>query len=528
MPSVARHLGGRLPSRIPRPEFSPRSAPRNDTFDEECVPNADGVFPGGAAILPPVLQDCLKRFEDGAIGKMRTPTETCAWAEARLRAIDPPGLAGWSRVERPSGVPQVRVDGTERYRHLTGQGGANGKGHCDEAALASGLVEFAERYSCATRLRRQPVLLASFAERQGEAYALDEVASHVVRPGALAALDYPAARAALTTAPVRWYPARTLQGVTAHLPMPLLQHFLMTSNGIAAGNSFEEAVCHAVCEVVERHCLTLVYHRRLGTPIIDQTNAPHAIVHELVGRFAALGQQVLLRDFSLDLGIPVVAAIRPLGDGRVSFTAGVATSAAEAAVRALTESSQTEGTPQHTLPADAASFLLATDCRRHWSELPSNANPNIRLEVEALDALLHRAGMNLFLLDVSDPELAIPSAVAVIAGAKMWDPRDTGRTLVHSIVHELCATGRFMDAEAVLVASAGAPGEDEAVNLSLRGIVAWRRGENDLAQALLERCLELAAREGRETERPFPHAATLLATLRTGLVSDPAEHPRET
>jgi ribosomal protein S12 methylthiotransferase accessory factor len=42
---------------------------------------------------------------------------------------------------------------------------------------------------------------------------------------------------------------------------------LTTSNGLAAGNSLEAAICHALCELVERDALTefVVVGERLGS-----------------------------------------------------------------------------------------------------------------------------------------------------------------------------------------------------------------------------------------------------------------------
>ena len=46
--------------------------------------------------------------------------------------------------------------------------------------------------------------------------------------------------------------------VCPYLPLDANSAILDTSsNGLASGNNIEEAVCHALCEIVERHSLAM-------------------------------------------------------------------------------------------------------------------------------------------------------------------------------------------------------------------------------------------------------------------------------
>src|SRR5690606_39260973 len=88
-------------------------------------------------------------------------------------------------------------------------------------------------------------------------------------------------------------------------------HFPISSNGLASGNHFVEAVVHGLCEVIERDARTLFFlssesrraARRLDLRSIDD---PDAL--DLLSRMEGANLTVALWDITSDLGIACVLA----------------------------------------------------------------------------------------------------------------------------------------------------------------------------------------------------------------------------
>ena len=142
-----------------------------------------------------------------------------------------------------------------------------------------------------------------------------------------------------------------------------------SSNGLASGNTLEEAVCHALAELIERDAYTIAlvraelvprvhgYLERLATgqdqpPAgIDTSLFPSVrldtlppVVRRLVTDAKRDGNEVWLRDITSDLGIPAfVASMRRWEPDGAEFAAGgfgCHPNAVIAAIRAITETAQ--------------------------------------------------------------------------------------------------------------------------------------------------------------------------------------------
>jgi ribosomal protein S12 methylthiotransferase accessory factor len=150
----------------------------------------------------------------------------------------------------------------------------------------------------------------------------------------------------------------------------LSEKWYSSSNGLASGNNIEEAICHALAELIERDAYTLAMVRaqlkpkfsafvksindsgqmpsridvdRSAFPLIDLDTLPHP-VSRLV-RFAQRnGAKLWLRNITSDTGIPTfVASIQEIGlegDELASGGFGCHPNAAVAATRAITEAAQ--------------------------------------------------------------------------------------------------------------------------------------------------------------------------------------------
>jgi ribosomal protein S12 methylthiotransferase accessory factor len=153
-----------------------------------------------------------------------------------------------------------------------------------------------------------------------------------------------------TKAP-RWLP---LDSVDMDGERSELKGICKNTNGLASGNTVEEACFHALCELVERDATTLwtfLSEDAAHATSIDPAAFRDPIIDGLIAQIAASGMTIRLFDQTSDLGIPVIMAV--LGPasrkgfvGELEVTAGYGAHpvATRAAIRAITEAAQSRVT----------------------------------------------------------------------------------------------------------------------------------------------------------------------------------------
>ena len=243
-----------------------------------------------------------------------------------------------------------------------------------------------------------------------------------------------------------------------------------SSNGLASGNCFEEAVCHGLCELVERDAFTLaelrsqwiprarceaVFGAQAGAdgwddpsayPRIDLTSAGSPFP-ELLASFERAGLCPVVRDITSDLGI--CSAIASAADDCVpGFPQahggmGAHPNARIAVARALTELAQSravdiQGVREDIIPADAPAkassrhtqrvgkidarrwLFQQSGCLRPFGAMPSVQNDDIAEDIRLILSRLASHGMERVLVaDLSEPGGF--SVVRVMApGLEFW------------------------------------------------------------------------------------------------------------
>jgi YcaO-like protein with predicted kinase domain len=164
---------------------------------------------------------------------------------------------------------------------------------------------------------------------------------------------------------LHWTPGRDLiGGETVYVPLDAVildrtlerPRFWQSSDGLASGNSRDEAILHALLERVERdaHALWEI------TPIEARTascfrarDLRDPVIEDLVERITLAGMTIKLFDVTTDIGIPVVTALlapfnfhqqRNLSFVDVSVGSGCHPDLTRAAIRAITEAAQSRMT----------------------------------------------------------------------------------------------------------------------------------------------------------------------------------------
>lgn len=188
-----------------------------------------------------------------------------------------------------------------------------GKGFSRIESLVSGLMEAIE-VQCFERA--DPMLLTARAALSADAPLLS---------AAQLGCDYAAAQDDLVSGTDHrdngrvWLPAET---VWRELPGVRLTP--ASCNGIASGNTVDEALCHALCEMAERHALDRFY--REGTRLPLERVMPPTDVPVIARCLGELRDQDIDAEFLLisSAGIAVFICFLdvPLADGRRGMTQG--------------------------------------------------------------------------------------------------------------------------------------------------------------------------------------------------------------
>jgi ribosomal protein S12 methylthiotransferase accessory factor len=243
-----------------------------------------------------------------------------------------------------------------------------------------------------------------------------------------------------------------------------------SSNGLASGNCFEEAVCHGLCELIERDAFTLadlcsqwvprarreaVFGRVVGAtgkddvsacPIVDVRRAGQPI-EELLERFEHAGLHPIVRDITSDLGICCIVASAyddsVQGFPQAHCGLGAHPNARIAVTRALTELAQSratdiQGAREDIVAAGAPSsfgerhmqriqkieprrwLLQDAGPARCFSDLPSVQNEDISADINLILASLKRAGLTRVLVVQFDSPAPFSVLRTVVPGLEFW------------------------------------------------------------------------------------------------------------
>lgn len=378
------------------------------------------------------LQSCPKHYTYDQ-DKACSPKETVARFHQRLRETGLDILHDIQRVDTGRlDIPvYFSICGTDALR-VIGNKKQMGKGSTPEQAQASACMELAERFSFFSFLAEEnDVLIGDYAAMAALGHPLvpletllASVHDQQLAPELLGRL--------LQDLPMRWVWALELKGNTPVL-LPFSWFYAINEfNGSSAGNTCEEAILQGISEVVERHVCAVITRNQLSPPEIDPDSIEDPVAKELLNKFQRQGIQLRLSDFSLDMGIPTIAALAwdPATfpeSSEIVYTAGTAPDATKALIRALTEVAQLAGDfttsanylasglpkPQHL--AEVAHVLNGQKIA--LSALPSCCDADMYQEIQLCANALERQGMEAFIVDIQHPELAIPAVYTIIPGA---------------------------------------------------------------------------------------------------------------
>ncbi|MES0871249.1 YcaO-like family protein [Pseudovibrio sp. SCP19] len=258
---------------------------------------------------------------------------------------------GITRVADITGLDRIGIPVFAAYRpNARSVSVSQGKGLSKSAAKISGIMEGIEIWH-AEHIKK-PLRLASFSEmsedvavvnvKQLPAKSTSRFHDHMPTLW-IAGTDF-------TSDDEKWVPYESVHS-NFTLPLPSGSgSFQISTNGLASGNTWFEAVNHAISEVVERDCMALWALR--GGPSnpndrVDLTTVQDPDCRSVIDMLEAGGQAVGVWSVTSDIGLPAFACIiadripNHLGRHYYSEGSGCHVKREIALLRALTEAAQT-------------------------------------------------------------------------------------------------------------------------------------------------------------------------------------------
>lgn len=423
---------------------------------------------GTAAMAAPVRLEPRPKapVEDG--GHRAAPPERMLAEFGRF--VDPvTGIVPELRAVRTD-LPDLHVYTSGANRALRGRslaglrGGlrttSGGKGAGDLQARASALGEAVERH-CGAFAGDEPRRTERYRDLRADAVHPNEILHYSERQYAqrkrwtdMHTVGVPFDE----SAPVDWTPVWSLtRQCHRFLPSALLffdypvthaPFGFADSNGNAAGTSLEDAILQGAYELVERDAVAIWWYNRLRVPGIDLDALDDPWAAAQRARYAVQGREMWALDLTQDLGIPVVAAVSRRVAGAtedILFGLGAHADARIALRRAIAEMNQFLA---HAFTPDG--YAPAGPAVRHWlaharlagqphlapdpgvPRRPLAARPepttDLRDDVDRVRRSVERAGLEMFVLDLTRPDIGMPVVKVIVPGLRhFWARFAPGR-----------------------------------------------------------------------------------------------------
>lgn len=388
------------------------------------------------------LHKCRKKYTFDQ-DKACSPEETVERFLRRLKDAKLDILQGVERIDTGRlDIPvYFSVCGNDA-RDIIGTKKQMGKGSTPEQSRASACMELAERYSFFSFVKEDdnflvgdyPTMVAAGYPVLPVEVLLQSVHDTTCSPENLEKL--------LADLPMRWTMARNLTR-NQDVLVPFSWFYAINEfNGPCAGNTMEEALLQGVSEVVERHVCAVISRHKIRTPALDLQSVTDPVARDLIEKFSRNGIELRVNDFSLDTGIPTIAVLAwdPQTfpeKSELVYTAGTTPGADKALIRALTEIAQlagdfetgsnyvASGLPKPQSLADV-DYVVNPDKTLSIKQIADLCDDDMLQELQNCLQSLQKIDLEVLAVDTTHPQLKIPAAYTIIAGAHFRERAASG------------------------------------------------------------------------------------------------------
>jgi ribosomal protein S12 methylthiotransferase accessory factor len=363
------------------------------------------------------------------------------------------------------------LPGTEDYIWVY-----SGKGPTKEHAMASALMESIERYSSLPTGGPRKFVRSSYAELLSKKHKVlhpDEIVEPVrfeYRSDML--MDWLSGYDISNNEEIM-VPASIALFRYSPQPPAVNPFAYFHTNGLASGNVMEEAVCHALCEVIERDAMSIAELRASAIPFhilrtlvhslnankipvppipgdrfvddptvfpeIDMSEVDFEPARNLIDKFKHAGISLVIKDITSDIGIPTFNASSvewvTHDYGYLAEGHGTHPDARIALLRAITEVSQTRAANIQGARDDLRKIKYGesnTDDRRAWQFMPSTRkvkfsqmhtffNEDILDDIKLILSKLKKVGLDrVIIVNLINPDIGIPVVRAIVPGLETF------------------------------------------------------------------------------------------------------------
>lgn len=371
-----------------------------------------------------------------------SPEETLG----RIKELLP--AAGITRVADITDLDRVGIPVFSSIRPMAESGAIsvyNGKGATPVEAEVSAIMEGIERCSAECGDDTSCLLTGDYTGIAKEHTSV--FPSELILP-----------RGVSPNTPVSWTPGYDIvNDEEIYLPSHAVYHplslshgrlFRTNTNGLASGNTMEEAVFHALMELIERDAWSLVEILRRPCPIV--TGIEDGLAADLIAKFREAGVEITVRDMTHDIGVPTFAAVSDdvaLKDPTLlTIGMGTHTNAGIALLRALTEVAQSRLTQIHGAREDTDTadmrkrigYERTKRLNRRWfddaeevefSKIPSMDSDDFLTDISNMVSRLGERGMDRVIVsDLTRDDIGVPVVRVIVPGLEVYamDPERIG------------------------------------------------------------------------------------------------------
>jgi len=216
--------------------------------------------------------------------------------------------------------------------------------------------------------------------------------------------------------------------------------FRTSTNGIASGNTIEEATYHALAEVVERDAWSLVEASGIAGSCI--TEFEDEMILGFMQAFEDAGVDLIIRDITSDMGIPTVAAVaddvRLKDPALLCIGMGTHVSPRVAVIRAITEVAQSRATQIHGARENATEAVNRVNIgyervkrlNRKWfdrtdtsvmSGMPEYVSDDFLEDIRHINNMLSERGFDrVIVCDLTMHDIGVPVVRVIVPGLECW------------------------------------------------------------------------------------------------------------
>lgn len=421
---------------------------------------------------PPLELRHQKKWSKDGTSRTMPPGKTLLKAFQVCQRIGVTRLADITHMDRLN-IPNYSavLPGTEDYIWVY-----SGKGATRQHAKASALMESIERYCSLPSSNKDRTYIRGTLEELAKSHAVihpDDVIEPLnFRYGEDMTMDFLKGFDLLSEKEVL-IPAPLVLFRYSPSPPAVNPFAFSHTNGLASGNVLEEAICHALCEVIERDATSIAETRARAIPfhflktiennlrksgfifpsispqnfvdnyaLYRDVELPEGVSKEfqkLTRKFYQSDLPLLIKDIRSDIKIPtfVASSIEWISSdyGYLAEGHGTHPDARIAMTRAITELSQTRAANIHGARDDLRKIHFGennTDDKRAWQFLPSKEkiqfdkigsfdNEDILDDIKLILKNLKSVGIRMAaIVDLTNPDLGIPVVRAIVPGLETF------------------------------------------------------------------------------------------------------------